>query len=291
VGNSSELVEVGVFGTGNIGSDLIVKLVRSERVSLRFVVGRSNSSRGVQLARDLGIPTFTNGLYDLEKAMSDFPVSWLADTSNAQTHLHVRRIVEAVAPKVRIIDFTPSTLSERFAPGTGQKIPNSNDLSLISCGGQSSLPVISLIQSEYEIQRIELVSSLASKSVGPGTRSNLDEYIETTESAIRHFSKASQAKVILIINPADPPINMRVSLYLRFVEEVRTADLMELLESAKSELSEWVPNIEFLGSPVKIGADVLISYEVTGKGDFLPSYAGNLDVLTNTALKILERSK
>ena len=133
--------KVGLFGTGNIGSDLLVKLSNSPRTTIEFVVGRSENSRGVKIARELGLRVFVGGLESLENALQVHQIDWLADASNATTHLEVRKLVQGKAG-VRILDFTPSSVSEPYSPGTGQSIPSGWDLSLISCGGQSSLPLL-----------------------------------------------------------------------------------------------------------------------------------------------------
>lgn len=278
---------IGVFGTGNIGSDLLIKLSKSSKVSVEFVVGRSETSRGIKLARELGYRVFVGGLESLAVALANHPVDWLADASNASTHLELRHQVEGKFG-TRVLDFTPSMASEFYSPGTGQPLPTGWDISLISCGGQSSLPVLAVLKNLGAIDRVELVSSLASRSVGLGTRENLDEYIETTERAISYFSQCAESKVVLIINPAEPPINMRVTLFVRFKSLV-SADLVEsILNQRANELAIWIPNLKFLTPAASSGSDIQISYQVTGNGDLLPPYAGNLDVLTHVAMKIFE---
>lgn len=121
---------------------------------------------------------------------------------------------------VRLLDFTPSSLNKQFCPGALEELPDGRDIGLISCGGQSSIPVVSLLRRRWQFKSVELTSALASRSVGPATRKNLDEYISKTERALRHYSRAADAKVILIVKPAVPPVNMRVSLFVQFTERV-----------------------------------------------------------------------
>ena len=131
------------------------------------------------------------------------------------------------------------------------------------------------------------MSSLASRSVGPGTRDNLDEYIETTEKAISSYTGCRETKVVLIINPAEPPINMRVTLFVRFKLPISAREAETLLHQERDKLSSWIPNLQFLAPVSSSGKDLQISYQVTGNGDYLPPYAGNLDVLTHVALRVL----
>lgn len=283
----ARLHRIGLFGTGNIGSDLLIKMSKSSRTSIEFVVGRSETSRGVMIARELGYRVFVGGLESLEKALQSYQIDWLADASNATTHLEVRKLVQEKSG-IRVLDFTPSHLSEAYSPGTGQPIPRGWDLSLISCGGQSSLPLLEELKGLGEMERVELVSSLASRSVGPGTRANLDEYIETTEKAIATFTGCRESKVVLIINPAEPPINMRVTLFVRFKSSVSAQKVEALLQQKREKLSSWIPQLKFLAPAALWGQDLQISYQVTGNGDYLPPYAGNLDVLTHVAVKVFE---
>lgn len=279
------LIKVGIFGTGNIGTDLIAKLLKRNDVSIPFVVGRRDDSPGIKLAQQAGVPVFISGIPGLREALATYQVDWVADTSSAATHVSVR---EAVLQKagVRLLDFTPSPLSQQYCPGSLESIPEASDIGLISCGGQSSIPVIALLKERWGIESVELTSTLASRSVGPATRANLDEYISKTENAIRHYSGADRVKVILIINPANPPIEMRVSLYIKFEDSVNTDEIDVVLSANQDRLRGFIPNFALIGKTVKAADHALISFHVTGMGDFLPPYAGNLDILTHTAVKI-----
>lgn len=281
----SRKTSVGIFGTGNIGSDLMAKLLKSDDVSIEFVVGRRDDSPGIKLARKSGIPSSVEGIAGLRAALESAKVDWVADTSSAETHILVR---EAVLPHsgIRLLDFTPSALSEQFCPGALEELPDGRDIGLISCGGQSSIPLVSLLRRRWEIKSVELTSALASKSVGPATRANLDEYITKTERALRHYSGTEDVKVILIVNPAAPPINMRVSLFVQFTESIQTDEVDRYLLDFSSQLNEYIPNFRLLGKTAQVGDDLLISFQVTGFGDYLPPYAGNLDILTHTAVNI-----
>lgn len=279
------LTRVGVFGTGNIGSDLIAKLLKRNDVHISFVVGRRADSPGVVMAQRAGVPVFVSGLSGLRDALESYSADWVADTSSAETHIAVREILNQ-RPGVKLLDFTPSPLSRPYCPGSLEQLPDDSDIGLISCGGQSSIPVIALLGERWRISAIELTSALASRSVGPATRENLDQYISKTESAIRHYSGCSDVKVILIINPANPPINMRVSLYIQFEETVPTKEIDAHLRSNLDRLERFIPNFKLVGEVASAGDFALVSFQVTGLGDYLPPYAGNLDILTHTAMEI-----
>lgn len=278
---------VGIFGTGNIGTDLLVKLSKIQECEIAFVIGRNNDSRGVRVARELGMNLYLGGLEDLRVALDAHSVDWVADTSSAEVHTKVREIV-LPHPGIRILDFTPSRLSTPYVPAIQGLEDSERDLGLISCGAQSSLPLVHLIAQRWHLARVELVSSLASKSVGPATRLNLDEYIEKTEASLRHYGACQNVKTILIVNPAEPPINMTVSLYIQFGNKSPEAKLVDQLIGENFDyLTNFIPNFRLLAASENIGEDILITYEVTGNGDYLPPYAGNLDVLTATAAKLV----
>jgi acetaldehyde dehydrogenase (acetylating) len=286
-----EKVKVGIFGTGNIGTDLLVKLCKQPAIEVSFVIGRRIDSPGIKMAKELGISFNIEGLSGLEAALLENQVEWLADTSSAMLHTRVRKIVEDCS-NARILDFTPSDLSTPFVPMVDTDVSTVRDLGLISCGAQSSIPLVSLIAEKFKLTRVELVSSLASLSVGPATRLNLDEYIEKTERALSSYSRCLNVKAILIVNPATPPINMSVALYLRSDDpRFQPTELNSLVQNRISELSGHIPNFRQLGPVVKIEEDLLIAYEVTGSGDHLPPFAGNLDVLTHAAAGIMLRAK
>lgn len=280
-------VKVGIFGTGNIGTDLLVKLSKQPSIEISFVVGRRIDSPGIELAKELGVFTSVEGILGLRAALQEKQIEWLADTSSAMMHTEVRRIVEDFS-EVKILDFTPSELSTPFVPMVDMDFSKSRDLGLISCGAQSSIPLISLVAQQFKLTRVELVSSLASKSVGPATRLNLDEYIEKTERALSKYGQCQNVKAILIVNPAVPPINMSVALYLRSNDPgFKTREMDELISNRIEDLKMHIPNFKQLGPTVQRGDDLLIAYEVTGAGDYLPPFAGNLDVLTHAAAGIM----
>lgn len=288
---ASQKIRVGIFGTGNIGTDLLIKLSRVPSIRVCFVIGRRSESPGIKEAVRLGYRFSVEGLHGLEKELASNPVDWVADTSTASLHKELRDIVERNS-NARILDFTPSELSSPFVPMIDLDATGERDLGLISCGAQSSIPLLALIGNHFKLSRVELASSLASKSVGPATRINLDEYIEKTEKALASYCSCRDVKAILIVNPANPPINMSVSLYLRSEDSKFTTNAVDLLLAEKtSELLKHIPNFKQLGPTVIKGEDLLISYEVTGSGDYLPLYAGNLDVLTHAAVGIMSRSK
>lgn len=280
-------VKVGIFGSGNIGTDLLMKLSKVENIDCKFLIGRRQDSPGVVIAESLGVATYYDGINSLEAALSRHSIDWLADVSSARVHEKVMHILEN-HKSVKVLDFTPSPLSMPFVPAVDKlDLSQANDIGLISCGAQSSAPLIHLISERFKILRLELVSSLASKSVGPATRQNLDEYIYKTEVAISKYSKCDEVKAILIVNPATPPIDMTVTIFFELADKaVSTTQLDELIDQNKKYLEEYIPSFSLVGQVATKGKYYLVTYHVTGGGDFLPSYAGNLDVLTNAAVRL-----
>ena len=280
-------IRIGIFGSGNIGTDLLIKISKSSFLECAFIIGRREDSPGILLASEMGIKTYIGGIESIKNALDEFPIDWLADVSSAQVHESLIREL-GDQNSLRVMDFTPSKLSESFVPAIDSLDKTVGlDIGLISCGAQSAIPMIGLLAREFSFKRIELVSSLASLSVGPATRKNIDEYIEKTEAAIAKYSNCKDVKAILIINPATPPINMAVSLFIEFSDPTITMEkINSLILSELGYLESFIPNFKLVGEVTNRGDEFLISYQVTGNGDYLPKYAGNLDVLTHAAIRM-----
>lgn len=278
---------VAVFGSGNVGSDLLIKLSRSRTLSIEAVIGRRPDSPGVLLAKEQGLRVSASGLEGLDKTLSSGSVDWVIDASSTVANASVLEI--ARAHDVRVLDLTPSVESTPFLPGfTDIKgLSGKDHIGLVSCGAQASFPVLTALAHLGEIKRVELTSSLASASVGPGTRVNLDAYIDKTSDALLRIARES--KVILIVNPADPPIEMSVTLFVQFEDNsVTPATLSDALDRRWAEILKLIPGIVLVGIPTRTADHIQLSFKVTGAGDYLPKYAGNLDVITRAAVNFLE---
>lgn len=274
-----------ILGTGKLGTDLLIKVLRSSHLKCVAFVGKSESSKGIALARSLGVPVSIEGISFLESIKDSFDLVF--DVTNACSHLRHWPVLKKMGKTV--IDLTPSHIGHMVVPVINlQDAFLYDNLGLISCGGQSSLPIIHTISQHCaNIQSIEVVSSIASKSAGPGTRINIDEYIQKTEDAIRFFSKCQNVKAVLILNPAEPEIYMKTTIYVE-----GTCNQIELLDYKLQEIVKavqiYVPGYEINMGPVTEQGIVTVSTRIKGRGDFLPPYAGNLDIINCAAIRIAE---
>jgi len=207
--NLTKKINVAIIGTGKIGIDLLFKIRRSKILTCVLVSGRSANSDGLKIARELGISTSIHGI---DAVLECGNIDIIFDATSAAAHIKHWQLIDKTG--IRIIDMTPSKLGKSVVPAVNiLEATVLQHVNMISCGGQSSLPIINAVSSVVnEIDYVELVSSISSKSAGKATRVNLDEYIDNTELAILEFSKAKRSKVILILNPAEPPVNMQTSI-------------------------------------------------------------------------------
>lgn len=278
-------LSVAILGSGNIGTDLLVKVLRSPLLDCRLFVGRSPNSEGLRRAHDLGVPISDQSI----RAIEDDPsvCELVFDATSAKDHLVHWPILKALGKKV--IDLTPSQIGEMVVPALrGGGFPTGSNANLVSCGGQASIPIAHAIsQAATKTRYVEVVSSIASKSAGPATRRNLDQYIATTEAAIRWFSGAEAAKAILIVNPAVPPIHMQTTVSV-LADDVDLDRARELVRQRHDVVRRYVPGYEIVVPPVREADRVVTMVKVTGLGDFLPPYAGNLDIINCAAIAIAE---
>ena len=279
--------KIGILGTGNIGTDLLVKLIKLGYQNIAFV-GRRENSEGVKLAKTLGIKTSVDGINYFKKN-SDYDV--VLDCTNAFDAKEHYLILKDL--NIKVIDLTPAKLGQICVPPiNGSDIQNYDNVNMITCGGQASLPLINAISENVDsVSYIEVVSQIASKSAGMSTRINIDNYIETTKYAICQFSKAKKCKVILNINPAEPCVDMQTTVFMKIdhLPELNFEKIVDKVYSRLKEIKEYVPLYELVMPPMITDNDILmLSVKVRGSGDYLPPYAGNLDIINCAAIKILE---
>lgn len=277
---------VAILGSGNIGTDLLVKTLRSPFLDCALFVGRNLSSPGMTKARSLGVPVSDQSISAVLSGAEAFDL--IFDATSAGAHSENWPAFERMGKPV--IDLTPSRIGMMCVPalnlGEAMSRPNIN---MVTCGGQASIPLARVIgQVHPDVSYIEVVSSIASRSAGLGTRANIDEYVETTECAVKAFSGARRAKAILILNPAQPCIDMQTTVFAQ-VDQPRMPELTAAIERMIPEIQAYVPGYQLVVPPVLEGGRIAMTVRVRGRGDFLPQYAGNLDIINCAALAVAEQ--
>jgi acetaldehyde dehydrogenase len=282
------MIRAGILGTGNIGTDLLLKILKTDYIQPVIFAGRRLDSDGMKIAMsknvavtDQGIEYFVNnpGICDV-----------VYDCTSAED---AKRHAKVFAEQgIKVIDLTPAKVGPLCVPSINPDlITKENNVNMITCGGQASMPMLNLI-SKYckDLEYIEIVSQIASKSAGMATRINVDSYIHTTEKAIKEFTGCDNCKVILNLNPAEPCVDMQTTMFLKF-KEIDFSTLVGEIYKKVKELQEYIPHYELVMPPV-INEDVLVmSIKVKGSGDYLPEYAGNLDIINCAAIQITKNIK
>jgi acetaldehyde dehydrogenase len=275
-------VRAAVLGPGNIGTDLLIKLRRSDVIDVVLMSGIVPDSPGLERARSLGVETSTDGV-DAVLARDD--VELVFDATGARAHL-VSAPLLAEAGK-RTVDLTPAAVGPFVVPGVNlDRHLDAVNVNLISCGGQATIPIVHALARAGRLEYAEAVSTIASASAGPGTRQNIDEFTRTTARGIELVGGAPRAKAIIILNPAEPPILMRNTVYATVADA--DAGAIEASVAAMIEaMQAYVPGYRLTLTDIR-GDAVVVSVEVEGAGDHLPPYAGNLDIITSAASRVGE---
>jgi len=278
-------LRVAILGSGNIGTDLLVKVLRSPHLDCTLFVGRNLSSSGMTKANSLGVPISDKSIDAILQAPDCCELVF--DATSAIDHKRHWPLLEELGKLV--VDLTPAKVGTMCVPAVNlEQCLDSPNLNMISCGGQTSIPLAHVIgQTQGEVDYIEVVSSIASRSAGPATRINLDEYIETTEMGLRTFSGCARTKVILNLNPAQPCIDMQTTISA----QVRQPDLERLAPAVAAmvvKIQQYVPGYQLLVPPMLETNRIVMMVKVQGLGDYLPRYAGNLDIINCAALAAAE---
>lgn len=274
-----------VLGSGNIGTDLAIKLGKSSQLECAALVGRSLNSAGLARAQAEGIPVSANGVDHILADPSKFDIVFDA-TSAAAHHQHAPALEAA---GMLVIDLTPAKRGGFCVPSVNlEQSLDSLNVNMVTCGGQASSPIAYALGSTHEdVDYVEVVSSIASRSAGPATRANLDEYIHTTEAAIKSFSGARRTKAILNLNPAVPCINMQTTVFA-LVKEPNIKSFTAKLQDIVADIQRYIPGYEVLVWPRMDNGRIVTMVRVIGRGDYLPSYAGNLDIINCAAIAVAE---
>ncbi len=285
----SKKINCALIGPGNIGTDLLYKLKRSPLLEPVWMVGIDPGSEGLQRARELGLKTTDQGVDGLLPHVEADGIQIAFDATSAYVHAeNSRRLNER---GVMMIDLTPAAIGPYCVPPVnlqqhiGQREMNVN---MVTCGGQATIPMIYAISRVQAVKYGEIVATVSSKSAGPGTRKNIDEFTRTTASAVEKVGGARQGKAIIIINPAEPPLIMRDTVHCLTEEAPKAQEIMDSVHDMIKEVQKYVPGYRLVNGPVIDGNRVSVFLEVKGLGDFLPTYAGNLDIMTAAAARTAE---
>lgn len=285
----SKKVKCALIGPGNIGTDLLAKLQRSAVLDPVWMVGVDPMSDGLKRARELGIKTTDQGVDGLVPHIKGDGVQIVFDATSAYVHAeNSRKVIEQGA---MMIDLTPAAIGPYCVPPVNLKEhvgKREMNVNMVTCGGQATIPMVAAVSRVQPVAYAEIVATVSSKSAGPGTRKNIDEFTRTTAGAIERVGGAKQGKAIIIINPAEPPLIMRDTVHCLTETAPDQARITESIHAMIKEVQKYVPGYKLVNGPVFDGNRVSVFMEVMGLGDFLPKYAGNLDIMTAAAARTAE---
>ena len=283
--DQTKKLKVAILGSGNIGTDLMVKTLRSPFLECTLLAGHNLNSAGMTKANSLEVRVSALGIEAITKDPDCCDIVF--DATSAVAHKHHWSLLEKMGKKV--IDMTPSKIGEMCIPAINlESCVGYKNVNMVTCGGQASIPMAYLIgQIHQEVDYIEVISSIASRSAGPATRINIDEYVETTEEGVKVFSGCDRAKVMLILNPAQPPINMQTTVFAK----VKKPDIQKLnvaVVNMVRKIQAYVPGYQLIVPPVLENNRIIIMIKIQGLGDYLPEFAGNLDIINCAAIAMAE---
>jgi acetaldehyde dehydrogenase len=305
---TSRKLKAAIIGSGNIGADLMIKLLRNARqVEIAAMVGIDPASDGLARAQRLGVATTFEGVEGLLKLPAFADIDIVFDATSAAAHVRNDARLREAKPGIRMIDLTPAAIGPYCIPVVnGEQHLDAHNVNMVTCGGQATIPMVAAVARVAKVHYAEIVASIASKSAGPGTRANIDEFTETTSRAIESVGGATRGKAIIVLNPAEPPLIMRDTVYTLSNEASQDAIARSVAEMVAA-VQQYVPGyrlkqqVQFdrisSDRPLRIpgvgerltGLKTSIFLEVEGAAHYLPAYAGNLDIMTSAALATAER--
>ncbi|MGF6998277.1 acetaldehyde dehydrogenase (acetylating) [Paraburkholderia sp. GAS32] len=304
---ASEKLRAAIIGSGNIGTDLMVKIMRhSEHLEMAAMVGIDAASDGLARAARLGVAITHEGVEGLTRLPVFNDIDFVFDATSAGAHVKNDAFLRALKPGIRLIDLTPAAIGPYCVPVVNLDTHlDSLNVNMVTCGGQATIPMVAAVSRVAKVHYAEIVASISSKSAGPGTRANIDEFTETTSKAIEAVGGAAKGKAIIVLNPAEPPVMMRDTVYV-LSELADQARVEASIEAMAAAVHAYVPGyrlkqkVQFdvisADAPLNIpglgrfsGLKTSVFIEVEGAAHYLPAYAGNLDIMTSAALATAER--
>ncbi|MEH6590886.1 MAG: acetaldehyde dehydrogenase (acetylating) [Halioglobus sp.] len=285
----TEKIKAAIIGPGNIGTDLLMKAMRSEWIEPVWMVGVVADSPGLLRAKEMGLKTTAEGVDGMLPTMVEDGVQICFDATSAYIHADNNRKVNAHGAVM--IDLTPAAIGPFCVPSVNLSdavAARAMNVNMVTCGGQATIPLVAAVSRVQKVAYGEIVATVSSKSAGPGTRKNIDEFTRTTARGIETVGGAEQGKAIIVINPAEPPLMMRDTIHCLTVDEPDQAAITQSIQDMIKEVQKYVPGYVLKNGPVFDGKRVSIYMEVEGLGDFLPRYAGNLDIMTAAGLRTAE---
>ena len=282
-------IRCAIIGPGNIGTDLLYKLRRSKVLEPVWMVGVDATSEGLARARDFGLKTTDQGVDGLVPHVHADGIQIAFDATSAYAHKAHSAKLNALG--VMMIDLTPAAIGPYCVPPINLKAhagKREMNVNMVTCGGQATIPMVYAVSRVQRVKYAEIVATVASKSIGPGTRRNIDEFTRTTAAAVAKVGGADEGKAIIIVNPAEPPMIMRDTVHCLTAEPPRQKEIEASVKEMLAEVQKYVPGYRLVNGPVFDGNRVTSFMQVEGLGDFLPKYAGNLDIMTASATRTAE---
>ena len=303
--NTPRKTRVAIIGSGNIGTDLMVKIMRhGQHLEMAAMVGIDAASDGLARARRMGVATTAEGARGLASMPAFADIDIVFDATSAQAHIANDALLRGLRPGIRFIDLTPAAIGPYCVPVVNLDAhPGAANINLVTCGGQATIPIVHAVSRVAPVRYAEIVASIASKSAGPGTRANIDEFTETTARAIEQVGGAARGKAIIVLNPAELPLVMRDTIYTLCAADADEAAIAASIHTMVEAVRAYVPGYRLKqavqfdrvhglavpGVGSVSGLKTTVFLEVEGAAHYLPAYSGNLDIMTSAALACAER--
>lgn len=276
-------MKAAILGPGNIGIDLMIKILKRKRLDLVMMAGIDPNSYGLKLAQEKGIKTTIEGI---DGILKEGNIDIVFDATGAKAHQVNAPLLKKAG--IFAVDLTPAAVGPYCIPAVNLDYDSDVDnVNMVTCGGQATVPIVYAMNRVTPVEYAEIVATLSSKSAGPGTRQNIDEFTETTSNALVKVGGAKKGKAIIILNPADPPLMMRNTIYCK-CDVSRIEEIVSSVNAIVAEVKKYVPGYHLKVAPYADGERIVAMVEVEGAGDYLPKYSGNLDIITSAAVAVAE---